>query len=173
MNWQNAYNGMYINYTQIEELYPDKFSLAPRFHTFYPGNTGSMSNCDYPDMPLITGNIYFIDMEREEEIQAGTSIWPYPDLKEGECVLTRDFLDGKDSIWGSKVYPTNSNLTEGDKIAYYADYYFLWHAAGYNYNELVRSPDDPVQSISQWNSWGNDCTIIECTIKGFIDAYDG
>ena len=107
-------------------------------------------------------------MEREEEIQAGTSSWPFPDLKDGECVLTRDFLD--DEHLG--VYP-KYNLTVGDKIAFYNDYYYLWHAAGYNYNELVRSADDPEQSTSQWNSWGWDCTILECTIKGFVDADNG
>ena len=103
MNWQDADSTPYINYTRIEELYPNKFNLAPRMHTFYPGNTGSMSNCDYPTaIPTITGNLYFINMEREEEIAAGTSSWPFPDLKEGECVLTRDFLE-HDGLWGSRV----------------------------------------------------------------------
>ena len=34
--------------------------------------------------------IYFIDLEREKEIEVGTS-WPYPDLKLGECVLSVDY----------------------------------------------------------------------------------
>ena len=165
MNWQNDYDAKYINYTRIEELYPDKFNLAPRYHTFYPGSTGSMPGCDYPtETPLITGNIYFINMEREQEIAAGTSSWPFPDLKEGECVLTRDHIE--------EVYPEYT-LAEGDKVSFYGDFYFLWHAAGYNYNELVRSPNDPKQSISQWDNWGDDCTILECTIKGFVDADNG
>ena len=105
-----------------------------------------MPTCDYPsDMPAITGNIYFLNMEREEEIQAGTSNWPFPDLKEGECVLTRDFFNG--GKWSSRLYPPG-NLTVGDKVAYYGDYFYLWHAAGYNYNEFVRSADDPEQYIS-------------------------
>ena len=105
MSYQYDYSGKYINYTRIEELYPNKFNLAPRYHTYYPGDTDSMEKCNYPtETPLITGGIYFINMEREEEISAGTSSWPFPDLKEGECVLTRDFIEN--------VYP-EYNLVEG------------------------------------------------------------
>ena len=102
-------------------------------------------------------------MEREQEIQAGTSSWPFPDLKDGECVLTDDYHEN---------YPQYT-LKVGDKIAYYGDYYYLWHASGFAYNEYVRSADDPVQDTNQWNSWGNDCTIIECTIKGFVEEENG
>ena len=105
-------------------------------------------------------------MEREKEIQAGTSSWPFPDLGPGECVLTDDYKD-------PAIYPEYANLKVGDKIAWYGDFYYLWHATGSNYNEFVRAEGAPEQSTSLWKYYGDDCTIIECTIKGFVEAENG
>ena len=57
------------------------------------------------------GYIYFVDLEREAEINIGTS-WS-TDLAPNECILSSD-------------YQQNYDVTVGKQVAYGANLMYLW-----------------------------------------------
>ena len=70
------------NYTLITQLYGSEYNLSPRWH----------ADCRI-GKDVVTTNVlggqYFIDFEREAEIGIGVD-WPFPDLKDDECIITSD-----------------------------------------------------------------------------------
>ena len=74
-----------FNYTLIEELYGSEYNLSPRFTSdAYLERFGSRVNKHRYQM--------FIDFEREAEIGIGVD-WPFPDLKEDECIVSDEIKD--------------------------------------------------------------------------------
>ena len=70
MNLVNSRDHL-LNYTQVTNLYDNKYNLAPRSHFFdFVRDDWQALTENYllPD----TGSIYFIDLEREAEIGVGT-----------------------------------------------------------------------------------------------------
>ena len=70
MNLVNSRDNL-LNYTQVTNLYDNKYNLAPRSHfsDFVRDDWQTFTeNYLLPD----TGSIYFIDLEREAEIGVGT-----------------------------------------------------------------------------------------------------
>ena len=85
------YVDYFLNYTQILDLYDDKYNLSPRSHyLFIEPTESSMVSQDAKVISGVTGFVYFIDLEQEKDISLGPS-WPYPDMTTDECVLTSDF----------------------------------------------------------------------------------
>ena len=99
------------------------------------------------------GQVYFIDLDREAEIDIGTT-WS-TDLGPAECILSEDWQDYK--------------VTVGQRVAYPANYVNLFNTVAnmYNHNERDRQnykivPDD----VFFWN----EPTFVECTVKEFIST---
>ena len=57
--------------------------MAPRFHTDCQIGKDVLAKFD------TYGGFYFIDIPREADISIGVD-WPYPDLKDDECIITKD-----------------------------------------------------------------------------------
>ena len=115
-----------LNYTQIIELYGQRFNLSPRshYHDFVRDDWHLLTDAYL--LPK-TNSIYFIDLEREAEIKVGSQSWKYPQIAADECLITDDFLSD------------NPNLVVGDKVAYGANYFHLWTNIGNYWNQYIRT----------------------------------
>ena len=100
----------FMNYTQVNKLYGKEYNLAPRVHfenfnvygkenhkTLSMSSTVGNSSEDWLDnikkddeivvLSVDTG-VYFLDLQREAEINVGTS-WQ-TDLADDECMISED-----------------------------------------------------------------------------------
>ena len=100
------------------------------------------------------GMIYFLDLDREAEIGIGIT-WS-TDLGPGECILSED-------------WQRDYNVVVGQRVAYLANYMYVWRTIAdvYNYNERDRPNYEPVDELIFDRA---DPTFIECTVKKFVST---
>ena len=73
MNVYPARNNIgYMNYTQLVELYGDKYNLAPRTHLVCLPDSGTPV-VDTHGYSQIYGKVFHLDLKRESDINVGTS----------------------------------------------------------------------------------------------------
>ena len=105
---QNSYGysaeGYMLNYTRVQELYGDKYNLAPRYHSAVYAYPEWQQYTETLMIPEGYNHIYFYDKELEKDINVGTS-WPYNSLQPDECILSSDYKDV-------------SSIRKGDKVVY-------------------------------------------------------
>ena len=115
---------------------------------------------DFKIIDNVWNQISFLDLERETDIELGTS-WPYQDLAADECVLTNDYQEG------------NNNFAVGDKVAFGGNFSSLWRMVAEVYNDQVRAEGDPEQYAEGFMSGGDYPTLVPCTVRGFISTGEG
>lgn len=107
----------------MTELYGTEYNLAPRLHVSSSG-VGKTA-----DSLATDGFVYFLDIQREAEINVGVD-WPYPDLKAGECVLTKDYQSANGLSVGDEIYVNMQNQA-------------LWVTLASFYNQFYKAADAP------------------------------
>ena len=99
--------------------------MAPRFHADCLVAKEIVSNSPYY-------GLYFIDVAREADIRIGVD-WPYPDLKDDECIITKDILE------------YDSSIKVGDTLTIFHAATDIWNEYAKYYNDYVRSEGEAEQ----------------------------
>ena len=107
-----------------------------------------------------TNSLYFVDLEREKEINIGVN-WEWDDLGPDECIVSHDY---------KKKY----HVHKGDVITFAANYRdtFRTLANVWNYNR-DQNPDLELPFVDPEIFYETDRADIYCTVKDFSSDGSG